>query len=351
MWFSRKAGSTKWNGRFGALTTKGNGLTNEILSLRLMKMKKKLVSIVTPTFNEFENIEELCCRIEKTMQGFSEKYDYEHIIIDNCSTDETVKAASALSKKNPAIKIIVNVRNFGPVRSPYYGVLCAYGDAVVLMAADLQDPPELIEKYLKKWEEGFDVVLATKPKSKELPIMRGIRKTFYRLLNLISDVPLENNATGTGLFDRKVIDLLRKVSDPYPYSRGLISDSGFSRCTIDFLQPTRKHGYSKANMYGMFDQAFLAMTKHSKVPLRLMTFLGIFLGFASVFMAIIFFVMKLLYWDSFSMGMAPLLIGGFFLAGIQFLFLGILGEYIGMILTHVRKMPLVVERERINFND
>lgn len=314
-------------------------------------MKKKLVSIVTPTFNEVENIEELCHGIKKTMHGFLDKYDYEHIIIDNCSTDETVKVASELTKLNPAIKIIVNIRNFGPVRSPYYGVLSAHGDAVVLMAADLQDPPELLEKYLKKWEEGFDVVLAAKPKSEELVIMRGIRKTFYRLLNLISDVPLENNATGAGLFDKKVIDLLRTVGDPYPYFRGLICDLGFSRCTIDFLQPARMRGHSKANMYGLLDQAFLAMTKHSKVPLRLMTFLGIFLGLASVLMAFMFFVMKLLYWDSFSMGIAPLLIGGFFLAGIHFLFLGILGEYIGMILTHVRKMPLVVERERINFTD
>ena len=313
-------------------------------------MKKKLISIVTPTFNEVENVEELCQRIGKTMQGLSDKYSYEHIIIDNCSTDKTVEVAAELAKINPAIKIIVNVRNFGPVRSPYYGVLNAYGDAVVLMAADLQDPPELIEAYLKKWEEGFDVVLAAKPRSEELAMMRGIRKAFYRLLNFISDVPLENNATGAGLFDKKVVECLRKIPDPYPYFRGLICDLGFSRCTIDFIQPVRKRGYSKASVYGLFDQAFLAMTKHSKIPLRLMTLLGILLGIVALLLSIIFFVLKIVYWDSFSLGMAPLLIAFFFFASIQFFFLGILGEYIGMMLTHVRNLPLVIEKERINFD-
>lgn len=314
-------------------------------------MKKKLISIVTPTFNEVENVEEVCRRIEKTMQSLSDKYAYEHIIIDNCSTDKTLEVASELAKSDHRIKIIVNVRNFGPVRSPYYGVLSARGDAVVLMAADLQDPPELLGEYVQKWEEGFDVVLAAKPRSEELVFMRGIRKSFYRLLNLISDVPLEDNATGAGLFDKKVIESLRILSDPYPYFRGLICDLGFSRCTIDFVQPTRKRGYSKASVYGMLDQAFLAMTKHSKVPLRLMTILGVFLGFISLVLSLIFFVLKVVFWNSFSLGIAPLLIGFFFFASIQFLFLGLLGEYIGIILTHVRNMPLVIEEKRINFTE
>ena len=312
-------------------------------------MNKKLISIVTPTFNEVENVEELCQRIENAMHAFSDKYDYEHIIIDNCSTDETVAVASGLAKIKSNIKIIVNVRNFGPVRSPYYGVINAHGDAVVLMAADLQDPPELLDRYLKKWEEGFDVVLAAKPKSVELAFMRTIRKTFYRLLNLISEVPLENNATGAGLFDKKVVDYLRKIKDPYPYFRGLICDLGFSRCTIDFLQPARKRGYSKASIYGMFDQAFLAMTKHSKVPLRLMTLLGMFFGFLALLLSLIFLVLKIIYWNSFSLGIAPLLIAFFFFIGVQFFFLGILGEYIGSILTHIRGMPLVIEDRRVNF--
>jgi glycosyltransferase involved in cell wall biosynthesis len=314
-------------------------------------MNKKLISIITPSFNEADNINELCERIRAIMLSLSDRYDYEHIIIDNASTDQTVTVARQLAEVDHNIKIIVNTRNFGPVRSPYYGVVAAFGDAVVLIAADLQDPPELIEEYVKKWEEGFDIVLPTKPRSDESLVMQRIRKIYYKLLNSISDVPLENNATGAGLFDKKVVDALRGISDPYPYFRGLICDLGFSRCTIDFVQPRRKGGVSKANFYGMFDQAFLAMTKHSKLPLRLMTFLGLGLGFITLFISILFFVLKLIFWDSFYLGMAPMLIGGFFVASIQFFFLGILGEYIGVILTHVRNMPLVIERERINFTE
>lgn len=314
-------------------------------------MKKKLVSIVTPTFNEVDNVKELCQRIEKTMQSLSHIYEYEHIIIDNCSTDRTVEVASELAEINPRVKIIVNVRNFGPVRSPYYGVINAYGDAVVLMAADLQDPPEMLTEYIKKWEEGFDVVLGAKPRSEELAVMRGIRKAFYRFLNLISEVPLENNATGAGLFDKRVVDCLRNIPDPYPYFRGLVCDLGFSRCTVNFIQPARKRGISKSSIYGLFDQAFLAMTKHSKVPLRLMTLIGILLGAAALILSLIFFILKLVFWSSFSLGIAPLLIGFFFFVSIQFIFLGILGEYVGAILTHIRAMPLVVEEKRINFSD
>lgn len=312
---------------------------------------KKRISVVTPCFNEESNIVELCERIRITMDAVKEKYEYEHIIVDNASTDGTVDVAKKLSMEDPNIKIIVNTRNFGPVRSPYHGVVAAFGDAVVLIAADLQDPPELITEYIRKWEEGFDIVLPTKPRGDESLVMQRIRKTYYKLLNSISEVPLENNATGAGLYDKKVVDTLRGISDPYPYFRGLVCDLGFSRCTVDFIQPKRKRGVSKASCYGMFDQAFLAMTKHSKLPLRLMTFLGIGLGFVTFFLSILFFVLKLFFWNSFNMGMAPLLIGVFFVASIQFFFLGILGEYVGMILTHVRNMPLVIERERINFTE
>lgn len=311
---------------------------------------KKLISVVTPSYNEEGNIVELCERVRATMLAL-EAYDYEHIIVDNASTDQTVALAKTLAANDKKIKIIVNTRNFGPVRSPYYGVVSAYGDAVVLIASDLQDPPELISEYVRKWEEGFDIVLPTKPRSEEAIAMQKIRKSYYKLLNSISDVPLEENATGAGLFDKKVVDTLRHIADPYPYFRGLVCDIGFNRCTVDFVQPVRKRGVSKASFYGMFDQALLAMTKHSKLPLRLMTFLGMALGLLALFASILFLVLKLLFWNSFSMGMAPLLIGGFFVASIQFFFLGILGEYVGMILTHVRNMPLVTERERINFGE
>lgn len=313
--------------------------------------RRKLISIVTPCFNEALNVEELYARIRATMLTLSDKYDYEHIIIDNASTDSTVDIAKRIASTDRRLKIIVNARNFGPVRSPYYGIVEAFGDAVILLAADLQDPPELIVDYVKKWEEGFDVVMPTKAESEESMMMQRIRKTYYRMLNSISEVPLEEHATGAGLYDKKVIDTLRTLSDPYPYFRGLVCDLGYSRCTVSFTQPVRKRGVSKANFYGMFDQALLAMTKHSKLPLRLMTFLGLGLGLLSLFASFVFFILKLLFWNSFNMGVAPLLVGLFFLASMQFFFLGILGEYIGMILTQVRNMPLVIEKERINFGN
>jgi glycosyltransferase involved in cell wall biosynthesis len=313
-------------------------------------MKKiKLISIVTPAFNEEDNIMELCDRVKAVMLSVSFEFDYEHIIIDNASNDRTLEYAKKLAASDRKIKIIVNNRNYGPVRSPYYGILSASGDAVVMIASDLQDPPELIIKYLEKWKHGYEVVLPSKPQSIESIWMKQTRKLYYKLINSISDVPLENNATGSGLFDKKVVDILRTISDPYPYFRGLICDLGFKRCTIDFIQPKRAKGVSKATLYGMFDQAFLAMTKHSKLPLRVMTFLGIILGLLTLMISFIFLTMKILYWDSFSMGVAPILIGGFFIASMLFFFLGIIGEYVGMILTHVRQMPLVIERERVNF--
>jgi polyisoprenyl-phosphate glycosyltransferase len=313
--------------------------------------RRKLISIVTPCFNEALNVEELCARIRETMLLLHDKYDYEHIIIDNASTDETVSIAKRIAATDRRLKIIVNARNFGPVRSPYYGIIEAFGDAVVLLAADLQDPPELIVDYVEKWESGFDVVMPTKAQSEESIVMQRVRKTYYRMLNSISEIPLEEHATGAGLYDKKVVDTLRKLSDPYPYFRGLVCDLGYSRTTVSFVQPVRKRGVSKASMYGMFDQALLAMTKHSKLPLRLMTFLGLGLGVLSLLASFVFFVLKLLFWSSFNMGIAPLLVGLFFLASMQFFFLGILGEYVGMILTQVRNMPLVIEKERINFGE
>jgi glycosyltransferase involved in cell wall biosynthesis len=310
---------------------------------------KKSISIVTPCFNEEGNIVELIERIRSVMETVQDKYDYEHILIDNSSTDNTVSITKKMAQEDPRIKIIVNVRNFGPVRSFYHGVLSAYGDAVILIVSDLQDPPELLTEFLKKWEEGSDIVLAVKPRSEEAWIMQNIRQTYYKLLNSISEVPLVNNATGAGLYDKKVVDVLRSISDPYPYFRGLLCELGFSINTIEFTQPKRKKGRSKANFYGMFDQAFLAMTKHSKVPIRLMTFLGLGLGLITLLISIVFFVLKIIYWNSFEMGMAPLLIGFFFFTSMQLFFLGLLGEYVGMIYTHIRNMPLVIEQERVNF--
>lgn len=314
-----------------------------------MKMtNNKLISIVTPCYNEEDNIEELCQRVAAVMAA--QPYDYEHICIDNCSTDGTIRKIKGIAVHDKRLKLIVNARNFGHIRSPYYGILQSEGDACILIASDLQDPPEMIAEFIKKWEQGYKTVLAVKPESEESPIMFGLRKTYYSLIGKISEVPLVRNATGAGLFDRAVIDILRSIQDPYPYFRGLLCEIGFPIALVPFKQPRRQRGVTKNNFYTLYDIAMLGITNHSKIPLRLMAMSGFLLAFLSILVALFFFVAKLLYWDSFQLGIAPILIGIFFFGAMQAFFIGVLGEYIGSIHTQVRNMPLVVEIERVNFD-
>ena len=309
--------------------------------------RKKLISIVTPCYNEQDNIEELYRRISAVMAV--QPYEYEHICIDNCSTDETVKKIKDLAATDKRLKLIVNSRNFGHIRSPFYGILQASGDACVLIASDLQDPPEIISEFILKWEQGYKTVLAVKSTSKESSVMFGLRKLYYLLITRISEVPLIQNATGAGMFDRAIIDILRTVQDTYPYFRGLLCEIGFPIAVVLFDQPRRHRGITKNNFYSLYDIAMLGITNHSKIPLRLMAMSGFFLAFLSLLVALLFFLAKLLYWDSFQLGTAPILIGIFFFGAIQAFFIGILGEYIASIHTQVRKMPLVIELERVNF--
>lgn len=309
--------------------------------------EKKMISIVTPCYNEEENIDELYQRIAAVMATLP--YDYEHICIDNASTDGTVKRIKELAAEDKRVKLIVNARNFGHIKSPYYAIQQSNGDACILIASDLQDPPEMIVEFVKKWEEGFKTVLAVKPESEESSLMFFLRKSYYRLITKISEVALVQNATGAGLFDRVVIDILRSIDDPYPYFRGLLCEIGFPIATVPFKQPRRQRGVTKNNFYTLYDIGMLGITNHSKVPLRLMAMSGFFLSFLSLLVAFMFFVAKLMFWDSFQLGTAPILIGIFFFGAIQAFFIGVLGEYIGSIHTQVRKMPLVVELERVNF--
>ncbi|WP_342116721.1 glycosyltransferase family 2 protein [Pseudoduganella sp. OTU4001] len=308
---------------------------------------RKLISIVTPCFNEEGNVDELVTRIAAVMAN--EPYDYEHIFIDNCSTDGTIDKIKHWAASDKRVKLIVNVRNFGPIRSPHHGLLQAEGDAVVMIVADLQDPPEMISQFLRKWEQGFKAVMAVKPESKEGRAMFSLRKAFYRFMSRISEVPLIQNATGAGLYDKEVIQILRQVKDPYPYFRGLICEIGFPIAQVPFVQPRRERGVSKINFYALYDVAMLGVTKHSKVPLRLMTMAGFVLSLLSLLVAFAFLIAKLLLWNSFELGMAPMLIGIFFFGAVQAFFIGVLGEYIGSIHTHMRNLPLVIERERVNF--
>jgi glycosyltransferase involved in cell wall biosynthesis len=276
-------------------------------------------------------------------------YYYEHIFIDNASTDTTVQKIKEIAALDKRVKLIINARNFGHIRSPFYGILQSKGDACILIASDLQDPPELITEFIEKWETGFKTVLAVKPESEEKPIMFALRRIYYRLISKLSEVPLIQNATGAGMFDRIIVDILRTIEDPYPYFRGLLCEIGFPIGTVSFQQPKRLRGVTKNNFYTLYDIAMLGITNHSKIPLRLMAMGGFVLAFLSLAIALIFLIAKLVYWDSFELGAAPILIGVFFFGAIQAFCIGVLGEYIGSIHTKVRNMPLVVEKERINF--
>ena len=307
----------------------------------------KKVSIITPCYNEEENLEELYQRICHVMEKL--QYDYEHILIDNASTDRSVEILRKLAAKDRHVKVIMNTRNFGHIRSPYHALLQTTGEAVVCMASDLQDPPERIPEFIKKWEEGYKVVIGVKTRSEESGLFYFLRTIYYRILRNLSDVPLIENFTGYGLYDRQVVDTLRDLNDPYPYFRGLIADLGYERAQVEFSQPRRKRGISKNNFYTLYDLAMLGLTGYTKVPLRLATMLGFVAAALSFVVGLVYLFYKLLFWQQFTLGSAPIVIGLFFLGSVQLFFLGIVGEYIGAIYTQVMKRPLVIEKERINF--
>lgn len=308
-----------------------------------------LISIVTPCYNEEENVEDVYRQVKDVFADLP-GYQYEHIFIDNASKDKTVEILKRIGIDDKNVKIIVNARNFGYIKSPYYGLLQASGDAVILLVADLQDPPAMIKDFIKKWEEGYKVVLGVKTQSKESAAMFLVRKMFYEFISRLSEIELTKNNTGFGLYDKRIIDILRDINDPYPYFRGLISEIGFESAKIEYTQPTRKRGITKGNFYKLYDVAILGITNHSKVPLRIATMLGFLMSLISLIIAIGYLIAKLVLWYEFPIGMAPIVIGLFFFSSVQLFFIGILGEYIGSIHTQVLKRPLVIEKERINFN-
>jgi glycosyltransferase involved in cell wall biosynthesis len=248
------------------------------------------------------------------------------------------------------VKIIVNVRNFGHIRSPFYGIMQCTGDAVISVVADLQDPPSLISDFIKLWEKGYKIVIGVKVKSKENKLMFLLRKFFYNIIYKVSETEQIKNFTGFGLYDKQFIEILRTLDEPYPYFRGLITELGFNRIEIPYTQPAREKGKTKNNFYTLYDIAMLGFVNHSKLPLRLASFLGFGVSVFSFVVAIVYLIYKLIFWNNFSVGIAPLVIGIFFFGGIQLFFLGIIGEYIGAIFTQVKKRPLVIEKERINFD-
>ena len=311
-------------------------------------MSAPLVTVVTPCYNEEGNVREMYQAIKAIFASLP-AYRYEHLFIDNASRDNTARILRELARDEPQVKVILNARNFGQVRSGYYALLQAQGDVVIALACDFQDPPDLIPEFLRRWAAGARVVLGVKESSDESGFFYALRDRYYRLLARIADIELVKQSTGFGCFDRSVIEGLRRIDDPYPYFRGLIAEIGHEPSIVPYNQPTRKRGISSQNFYTLYDLAFLGIVNHSKVPLRMATMSGFALAVVSLMVALGYLAAKLLFWNQFTLGIAPILIGFFFLTSVQLLFIGILGEYIGSIYTHVRHHPHVFEKARINF--
>lgn len=311
----------------------------------------KLISIVTPCYNEEENVYEVYSQVKRIFQNLHD-YSYEHIFIDNASKDKTADILKKIAAEDKNVKVILNTRNFGVYRSPLHALFQTRGDAVIQLAADLQDPTELIPEFLKKWQEGCKIVAAVKKKSVESPIMSTVRKLYYHVIAYLSeDVEQIKNFTGYGLYDREVVNLIKSTGDHYPYTRGLLCDMGYEIARLEYVRFERKRGFSKNTLYDLYSQAMNGITHHSKMPLRLATFVGFFMAFISILVAFGYGVYKFIYWKSFSLGIAPLVIGLFFFSAIQLIFLGIVGEYLGAIYSRIFQRWLVIEKERINFDD
>lgn len=308
----------------------------------------KTISVVSPCYNEEGNVRELYERVREVIAKLGD-YQYEHIFIDNASTDGTIRELKEIAAHDRNVKIIINTRNFGHIRSPFHALCQASGDAVICLMSDLQDPPELLFDMVKEWEKGTPIVIAVKNESDENRLMFWIRKRYYRLVNGLSDIETYENFTGFGLYDRKVMDMVRQLSDPYPYFRGMIAEIGVPHKEISYHQERRKRGKTKNNFYTLYDLAMLGITNLSKVPLRAVTFTGFASAIVCLLVAVVYFAYKLLFWNNFSVGMAPLVIGIFFFSSVQLFSLGIIGEYVGTIHTMVQKRPHVFVRERVNF--
>lgn len=311
-------------------------------------MSKK-ISIVIPCFNEQENVEAIANSTEHIFKTKLPEYEYEIVFIDNDSTDDTRNIIRGLCAMNPRIKAIFNAKNFGQFSSPYYGMLQTNSDATVLMACDFQDPPTLIPEFVKAWEEGYKIAIGIKTSSKEPSFMYWLRGIYYKQIKKWSNVEQIEHFTGYGLYDKEFIEVLKKLDDPTPFLRGIVAELGFKRKEIPFEQPARRAGKTHNNFYTLYDGAMLSVTSYTKVGLRIATFAGAIIGAISFIIAIIYLIMKLIWWDRFPAGTAPLVIGMLFLGAILLFFIGFLGEYVLTINQRVMKRPLVIEEERINF--
>ena len=311
----------------------------------------KKISVLIPCYNEAENVGPISKAVTDIMERELSRYDYELVFIDNDSTDGTRDIIRGLCADNPRIKAILNARNFGQFNSPYYGMLQVTGDCVIEMVADFQDPVEMIPKYVHEWEKGYKIVIGIKTSSKENRLMYWLRSCYYKTIKKLSDVEQIEHFTGSGLYDREFIEVLRNLDDPTPFLRGIVAELGYRRKEIPYEQPRRRAGKTHNNFYRLYDAAMLSVTSYTKAGLRLATIFGSICAVVSMLIAMVYLVMKLIWWDRFPAGMAPMLIGMLFLGSVQLFFIGFLGEYIMSINQRVMKRPLVIEEERINFNE
>ena len=309
----------------------------------------KKISVVTICYNEEGNIREYYEQVVAVFKKLTDRYTYEIIVADNASIDHTPQVLREIAEHDSNFKVIFNSRNFGVNRSGNNALMQASGDAVVLMVSDLQDPPKLILEFIEKWEQGYKIVMAIKNKSEETKLFYFLRTLYYKTLEKLSEVKMVTHFTGFGLYDKQIIDIYQKLDDPFPYFRGLISDIGFESAKIYFTQPARKHGRTKSNFLYLYEEAILGLTSYSKIPLRLATLVGFASAIISFLFGLFYLIYKLIFWNSFSLGIAPLAIGLFFFGSIQLIFLGVIGEYVLMIYVHVLNRPMVYEKERINF--
>ena len=311
----------------------------------------KTISVLIPCYNEEENVEAIAGAVIGVLDKDLPQYDYELVFIDNDSRDNTRPILRRMCGENPRVKAIFNARNFGQFNSPYYGLLQVGGDCVIAMVADFQDPVELIPKYVKAWEEGYKIVIGIKTSSRENPLMYWLRSCYYKMIRKLSDVEQIEHFTGSGLYDREFIEVLRRLDDPTPFLRGIVAELGYKRKEIPYEQPKRRAGKTHNNFYRLYDAAMLSVTSYTKAGLRLATFVGAVSCVLSLLVAFAYLVMKLVWWDRFPAGMAPMLLGMLFLGSVQIFFIGMIGEYVLSINQRVMKRPLVIEEERINFAD
>lgn len=309
----------------------------------------KKISIMIPCYNEEENVVPMSEAIVNLFETELTAYDYELLFIDNDSSDNTRNLLREICAKNKKVKAILNAKNFGQFNSPYHGLLQTTGDCAIGMVCDFQDPIELIPQYIREWENGYKIVIGIKTSSKESKLMYHLRSIYYKAIKKFSDVEQIEHFTGSGLYDRAFLEVLRELDDPAPFLRGIVAELGFRRKEIPYEQPQRRAGKTHNNFFSLYDAAMLSFTSYTKIGPRICTFFGLICGILSAVIGLFYLVLKLIFWDQFVAGMAPVLIGMFFLGAVQLVFLGFIGEYIMSINRRVMKRPLVIEEERLNF--